>query len=376
MSRIMGFIHDRVAAEGHMVDDFTTEDVPPYARGRWGRFGFPWEVYRHARAAYRNGRGYDLINVHETAAAVVVCRRHRLGRPIVVVTSHGLEQRAWELALEELRLGRSGPSRKTRWVYPATSLWQSRLGLRRADHIFCLNGEDRDYIVRRFGRQPDEVTRISPAASAVFAAGAAGRDYARATTLLFAAQWRKNKGIEDLVPAFTQLARRQPVLTLTVLGAGVPDADVLLPFPPDVRCRVVPIGATTTEQATAAAFAAADVFVLPSLFEGTPQVLFEAMASGLPVVTTATCGMKEVIRDGENGLLVPIRSPAALAAAVARLMRDAGLRERLGRAAHGDTAGNYTWDRVARPVIEVYRRLAAGRHPSPLRAGQLGGSLR
>jgi glycosyltransferase involved in cell wall biosynthesis len=359
MSRIMGFIHDRVAAEGHTVEEFTADDAPIYCRGRWARFGFPWAVYRHALRACRLGRRYDLINVHEPQAAVVVCRRQRLGRPIVVLTSHGVEQRAWDLALEELRLGRSGPSLKTRWVYPATSLWQSRLGLRLADHVFCLNREDHEYIVRQFGRHPKAITPICPAASRVFAEAAAGRDYTRAKDLLFNARWRKNKGIEDLVPAFAELAGRWPELTLTMLGVGVPDAEVLSRFPPEVRARVALVPETANEDATAAVYAAADVFVLPSLFEGTPQVLIEAMASGMPVVTTAVCGMRDVIRPGDNGLLVPVRSPALFAAAVERLLSEPRLRERLGRAAHRDAVENYTWDRVAAPVIEVYRRLAA-----------------
>jgi glycosyltransferase involved in cell wall biosynthesis len=361
MSRIMGFIHDRVAAQGHAVEEFTADDAPAYCRGRWARFGFPVAVYRHALRAHRLGRGYDLINVHELSGAVVVAGKRRLGFPIVVATSHGIEQRAWELGLEECRLGRSGPSLKSRLVYPATSLWQSRLALRRADHIFCLNREDHDYIAQRFGRRPDDITRICPAASRAFAAGAPSRDYGRTSTLLFNARWRKNKGIEDLVPAFTALARRRPSLTLTLLGPGVSDAQVFSSFPSDVRTRVVLIPDTTTEEDTAAVYAAADAFVLPSLFEGTPQVLIEAMASGLPVVTTATCGMKDVIRDGDNGLLVPIRSPAAVAFAVERLLADPGLRARLGRAAHRDAVANYTWDRVAVPVVGAYRRLAARR---------------
>ena len=105
----MGFIHDRVAGDGHIVEEFTADDAPGYARGRWDRFGFPWAVYRHALKAHRLGRGYDLINVHEPCAAVVVGLKRRLGHPVIVVTSHGVEQRGWELALEELRLGPARP---------------------------------------------------------------------------------------------------------------------------------------------------------------------------------------------------------------------------------------------------------------------------
>jgi len=60
MSRLIGFIHDRVARDGHIVDERTADDAPGYARGRWDRFGFPWAVYRHVREAHRMSRGYDI----------------------------------------------------------------------------------------------------------------------------------------------------------------------------------------------------------------------------------------------------------------------------------------------------------------------------
>jgi Glycosyltransferase Family 4 len=168
MNRTMGFIHDRVALDGHIVDEFTADDAPDYARGRWGRFGFPWSVYRHSLQAHRLGRGYDLINVHEPSAAVVARLKQRLGNPTIVVTSYGVEQRGWELGLEELRLGRPGPSWKSRLGSPVTRLWQSRLALQWADHIFCKNSEDQGYIIGQFGRSPCDITRIFPGAGSAY----------------------------------------------------------------------------------------------------------------------------------------------------------------------------------------------------------------
>jgi D-inositol-3-phosphate glycosyltransferase len=75
------------------------------------------------------------------------------------------------------------------------------------------------------------------------------------------------------------------------------------------------------------------------------------------VVTTATCGMKDVIRDGSNGLLVPIRSFVAIVQAVERLLGDPALRESLGRTAQAEALAKYTWDKVAAPVLEAYERL-------------------
>lgn len=86
------------------------------------------------------------------------------------------------------------------------------------------------------------------------------------------------------------------------------------------------------------------VFVLPSRYEGHPKTLIEAMACGLAVVGADSPGIREVIRDGETGLLC---RPAGLRDAIARLLDDAGLRARLGAAARRFAEGNFALDRVA-----------------------------
>jgi glycosyltransferase involved in cell wall biosynthesis len=109
------------------------------------------------------------------------------------------------------------------------------------------------------------------------------------------------------------------------------------------------------DRETAAALAAADIFVLPSLFEGTPLTLIEAMWSGLPVVTTATAGMKDVVRHDENGLLVQPGSVESLAGGIDRLARDGDLRRRLGVAAHRAAVERYTWRQTAAAFEAAYR---------------------
>ena len=107
----------------------------------------------------------------------------------------------------------------------------------------------------------------------------------------------------------------------------------------------------------AAAFAAADLFLLPSLFEGTPLTLIQAMMSGLPIVTTSTCGMKDVITHERTGLLVPIRGRDALVEAVSGLITNSAFRKRLGLEARGTAMQRYTWHRAAEPVLRAYEAL-------------------
>ena len=361
MSRLMGFIHDRLEAAGHEVEYFCADDVPASWAGWWGRrVAFPMAIRAKAIAAERSSRPFDIVNAHEPSAAPLLIGRRALAAS-VVVTSHGLERRAWELLKEEGRLGRVGPRWRTRITYPPSGLWAGDFALRRADHVLCVSEEDRYVLTTDFRRPSSSVTRVFSAADEIYATASQNRDYSRATRVLFAGTWRKNKGIEDLVPAFVALCARHPGITLHVNGAGVSQDVVRGHFPEHVRDRV---HCETPEDdvAMAAAFSAADLFLMPSLFEGTPLTMMQAMMSGLPIVTTATCGMKEVILDRQNGLLVPIRTPQGLVAAIDELCADQSLRARLGATARADARARYSWDRSAENVLRVYETLRSARN--------------
>ncbi|MBL9091061.1 MAG: glycosyltransferase family 4 protein [Planctomycetaceae bacterium] len=360
MSRMLGFLHDRVALDGHEVEFFTADQMPARWNGRFARFSFPWLLRRHIIAAARAGRPYDVVNVHEPHAGMLAFGQRAMGDPYLVVTSHGLEERGWQVALADAELGRMPLSRKARFLHPATVLSQARLGLRHADHVFCLNDDDRSYLMREYGYTPERVTRLFPAADPAYAVVFPRRDYSLEDRILVFGTWLPRKGAADIVAAFESLAATRPRLKLTLMGMGFPAESVAAWFPESLRTRlefVPPSG----EAELAERMLSAAVYWIPSLFEGTPQTLIETMATGMPAVATATCGMKDVVRDSENGLLIPLRVPAALASATDRLLSDRKLRERLGRQAHADAAEHYTWDRVAEPVRAVYQRIAEER---------------
>lgn len=106
--------------------------------------------------------------------------------------------------------------------------------------------------------------------------------------------------------------------------------------------------------------AASDLFVLPSLYEGHPLSVMEAMAAGLPVLATAVGGVPEVVRPGETGLLVPPGDVAALAAAMGRLADDAGERLRLGREGARVAAERFDVSRMAAAYDGLYQELLSG----------------
>ncbi len=102
-------------------------------------------------------------------------------------------------------------------------------------------------------------------------------------------------------------------------------------------------------------------FLLSSLSEGVSNAVLEAMACGLPVVTTDCGGMTEAVTDGEDGLVVPVREPAAAAAALAELARSRPLRERLGDAARQTVKRRFALPRQIARYAEMFRSLGPAR---------------
>ncbi len=106
--------------------------------------------------------------------------------------------------------------------------------------------------------------------------------------------------------------------------------------------------------------AAADVFILPSRHEGMPLAVLEAMEAGLPVVATRVIGSAEVVDDGVTGSLVRQGDPAALGAAIGRLLADPALRRRQGTAGRRRYEACFTRERMADETAAVYESVLAG----------------
>lgn len=197
-----------------------------------------------------------------------------------------------------------------------------------------------------------------------FAAGGAGgaaddgadRAPGAVRRLVFLGRLEHRKGADTAVDAFLALAEQRPELHLRVVGDG-PLADTLAhrraAAPASVRARLELAGRAASD-ALPSVLADADVAVLPARGgESFGIVLLEAMAAGVPLVATAIPGYRAVARHDREALLVPPDDPAALAAAVARVLDDAPLAARL-RAAGRARAAEHAWTNVAQRMRAVY----------------------
>lgn len=175
--------------------------------------------------------------------------------------------------------------------------------------------------------------------------------------VLFVGRPDRVKGLDLLIRAMALLGHRRQ-LKLVVVG-GAPEAGELEPYQELARSLGIAVdfrGAAPQEDLPTY-YNAADVLVVPSHYESFGLVAVEALACGRPVVASMVGGLPTIIRDGENGVLVPWRRPEAFAEAIERVLDDEGLRERLTAHARASVV-RFSWSNVARRVATLYHDLA------------------
>ena len=171
----------------------------------------------------------------------------------------------------------------------------------------------------------------------------------------------KEKAHIDLIDAFANLCEKNPDLhaRLMIVGDG-PERERLQTAAnaSASRERICFVGQVSDVEPF---YAIADVFVLPSHSEGSPNVLLEAMAANVPVVATAVGGVPEIVENEASALLVPANDPTAMALAISRLLNDRSLANRLASVASGLIKRNHSPELYARSLIGLYREIASQR---------------
>jgi len=159
------------------------------------------------------------------------------------------------------------------------------------------------------------------------------------------------KGLPDLLEAYSLAAKKIGNLELLLVGDG--------PLRREIKTRARKLGIEGKvhlvgyQDRPAEWIAAMDIFVLASTYEGFGVAALEAMAAGLPGIATRVGGLKELIDDGRDGILVPAGNPRALAEAMERLISSESLRRELGMAAR-ETARQWTEERMMESYLELY----------------------
>jgi glycosyltransferase involved in cell wall biosynthesis len=174
----------------------------------------------------------------------------------------------------------------------------------------------------------------------------------------FVGELREKKGLKILLSAYTQVYKKQPAVLLIVgdvrEGEDKQCVEKYRSSHPDSR---IIITSYVSPNDLPAYYSLMDVFVHPSLRDGMPNALLEAMACEKPVIATPVGGMLDVIKDGENGIFVPVNDSDALANTIHELLKNVELRYRLGKAARQTIMDGFSPQKELDANLDVYRTL-------------------
>ncbi|WP_422927895.1 glycosyltransferase [Singulisphaera sp. PoT] len=174
--------------------------------------------------------------------------------------------------------------------------------------------------------------------------------------LLFAGRLAPQKGVADLLSALDLLQHVRPDLRTIIVGDG-PLREQL-----ESTARAFRLGEAVRflghREDVPRLLAASDILVLPSLYEGLPNVVLEAMQFGKPVIATAAPGTTEVVVHDETGILVPLSDHPSLARAIRKLVEDPTLAQRLGAAGRARVDAEFRLDSMINQFAGLYERLA------------------
>ncbi|HET7108883.1 MAG TPA: glycosyltransferase family 4 protein [Candidatus Acidoferrum sp.] len=340
---------------GHQVDCWFFDDLLPFPRwpARFRDLEFAAAVSSRIR---RQPQQYDVLNLHAPWGSLygLFCKWVRAAeRPPYVFTMQGSEERFVRAMKLEHKKGRAANfSWKNRAWHRLYHQTMYDFAISSADFGAVANREAWILSELKYGHPPGRVWFVPNGVSPEFFQTRLFAD-APANRLLYVGTWLDRKGIYYLVEAFTSLAARSPEIHLTVAGCNIPEEQVMTYFPEEIRRRisVIPF---LSRAAMPALYASHDIFVFPSLVEGMPLTLLEAMAGAMPAVTTNACGMSDLIENERNGLLVPAADATALAAAIEHLRNSLETRRNLGLCAQ-ESVRSYTWDRIARQLEQVFQ---------------------
>lgn len=288
----------------------------------------------------------DVVHAHTYKAGILASTAGRLaGVPAVLFTPHGhifsrganIPGVPGGLKLEALR-------------------WVTRAAQGCADRITALSAPDLEqqlalrlsaaekYVVVRNGIDCDRF------------AGPRPRSFEGSPVIGAVGRFSAEKGHRYLLEALALLRTRLPGARLVLVGYGALEGDLR------GRAAVLGVDRLVTfagERDSAELLGSFDLFAQPSLYESQGLAILEAMAAGVPVVATDVGGVRDAVRDGETGLLVPPAEPAALANALARLWEDRDLARGLADRAARDVRARFSLPAMISSYAGLYRQLLA-----------------
>jgi sugar transferase (PEP-CTERM/EpsH1 system associated) len=314
------------------------------------RPGFDWGCVRRLARRVRES-GAQLVHAHQCTPYAYITAARLLGRrPPVLFTEHG-------------RFFPDVPSTKRRWF--------NRLLTSHSDRLIAVGGAVKRALVENEGLRAERIEIVyngvatAPASIAAERRAELRREFGAASgdfVFLQVARLDSIKYHATALEAFSRAVKQAPHARLVLVGDG--------PERPAIERQIherrlaASVRMVGQRGDVPQLLAAADAFLLTSLSEGVPVTIIEAMAAGLPVVSTSVGGVPEIIDNGDTGLLAPAKDASALAAAIVRLVHDVELRGRLADRGRERVASRFSEEQMMQSYDRLYTDLTKS-HSDP-----------
>ncbi len=383
--RILTLRLDRALARQEVIDGVLVQRIGGlFIRGRLRlRFGAQWlPEFLLFRELLRSRQSYDVIHLRQLGAlarpAALVARFTRKSLLVRLGAGDpGSGAPAGRHAVAHLLAGPLDPSlpflrvsarnwavgdiatvRRTQWLAGVTLWLLKRPGVM----LLPTSTRMRAYLLRHGFPASHVVVLPNGVDVATYRSAAhviSMRTEMSSLTVLCVSRLRFEKGLDVLLQAWPAVRAAEPRARLQLVGGG----DLRAQLEQLARALGIEDSVHFVDHVSDVRpfLAAADIFALPSRWEGMPNALMEAMACGLPCVATRVSGSEDLIRDGESGLLVPPNAPVTLAAALISLLRDPERRRDLGTAARECITTRFDQRKLTHDLADLYARALATR---------------
>lgn len=281
---------------------------------------------------------YDIVHAHShlffSTNLSAVARQ--MGSTPLVITNHGLNSQTAPEWFQKF--------------YTATGAY---LTFAAADKILCYTETEKQELID-LGIKPEKIEVIHNGIDTDLFVPAKEYCFDK-KKLLWIGRYAKGKGLDYLIDAFSTLKTTHPDATLTLVGEG-PEKDHITQKISDLNLQ----SSITTKDFVPnseiiSTYQNSSVFVLPSLEEGVPRTILEAMSCGIPVVCSQLPQLVDIV-DG-SGLLVPIKDSKALADTISKVLSYSSLAEELRKNGRRNVVENYSWKDTVKMTIQLYSKL-------------------
>ncbi|QCR22601.1 glycosyltransferase family 4 protein [Pontibacter sp. SGAir0037] len=316
-----------------------------------GKTSHPSQFPRLARSYFiekLNGTA-DVILAHEPVSGFFT--KYQIP---VVLFSHGIEQREWELRLSKYKRYYEPVSLRSRVLFPLWRLRPCNKGLRGSKILLLSNSEDKSFVAKRFKRRDQDTfvfrNGIYPG---YFKNSKSDLEETETCTIAFNGTWIKRKGIDLLVRAASILAQRGVKVKWFLFGVVFPKDQVLAAFPENLHDQIEVVSLYKPEEEQDL-YSKAEIFVLPSFFEGQSLALLQAMASQMCCITSSCCAQIDLIKHMQNGLLFNPGDATDLANQLQFAVENKSTRQKLAANAQASVQ-DYRWESVSEEIVNIVK---------------------